>query len=135
MATFTTYAEVLTSEHPQMKAYVAGIKKNPPGRLIRDVLQDTGGAYEIMLRMSPSFQDKVRNVAELTKDETLRRVASQPEVVVSFEHLRHLDPDTTTIVLGFRLDYAPGEADRLGLRHEGPFDPRNTMYSGPGQQP
>ena len=127
MATFTTYAEILTPEHPQMKAYRAGIKKNPPGQLIKNVLQHTGGVYEITLRMSPEFQDKVRRVAELTKDDTLGRVAGQPEVVVPLEHLRHLNPDTTTIVFGFRLDFAPGEANRLGLRDEGPVDPRTTM--------
>lgn len=62
----------------------------------------------------------MRKVAELTSDDALGRIAGQPEVIVPFEHLRHLDPETTTIVLGFRLDYAPDEADRLGLRHEGP---------------
>jgi len=129
VATFTTYAEVLTPEHPQMKAYQAGIKKNPPGLLLKDVLQQTGGAYEMKLRMSPDFQDKVRRVAELTRDDALGRVAGQSEVIVPLEHLRHLDPDSTTIVAGFRLDYAPGEADRLGLRHEGPIDPRTTMRS------
>ncbi len=134
MATFTTYAEVLTPDHPQMKAYLAGIKKNPPGQLLKDVLQHTGGAYEITLRMSPDFQGNVRRVAELTHDEALSRVADQSEVVVPLEHLRHLDPDTTTIVFGFRLDYAPGEAARLGLRHEGPYDPRKTMRLD-GQQP
>ena len=127
MATFTTYAEVLTPEHPQMKAYQAGIKKNPPGQLLKDILQHTGGAYEITLGMSPHFQGTVRRAAQLTNDDALGRVAEQPEVIVPLAHLRHLDPDTTTIVFGFRLDYAPGEADRLGLRHEGPYDPRTTM--------
>lgn len=128
MARFTSYAEVLTPDHIQFKAYSAGIRKNPPGRLLADLLRKTGGAYEFQLDLPPAFRDDIRRVGELTTDQELLDIASQAKAPVSLEHLRHLDPQTTRIVFGHRLQYTPEESERLGLKHEGPYDPRNTIY-------
>jgi|ERR1022692_5131163 hypothetical protein len=130
MATFTAYAEILTPDHTQFKAYEAGIRKNPPGLLLQDVLRQTGGVYEIELDLPEKFREQIRQVAELTSDEKLIDIASLPKAPVSLEHLRHLDPRTTRIVCGHQLTYAPGESERLGLKHEGPYDPRNTIVTG-----
>ena len=127
MATLTAYAEILTPDHIQFKAYQAGIKKNRPGVLLADLLRQTGGVYEVQLDLSPRFQEEIRQVAELTSDEELLRIASFPKAPVSLEHLRHVDPRTTRIVLGHRLSYTQEESERLGFSHEGPYDPRNTI--------
>jgi hypothetical protein len=127
MARFTTYAEILTPDHAQMKAYTAGIQKNRPGLLLQGILERSGGAYETTTHISEKYREAIRKVAELTSDEKLLSVASLSEVVVSLEHLRHVDPQTTRIVLGWRLDYTAEESERLGLNHVGPYDPRNTI--------
>jgi hypothetical protein len=93
MATFRTCAEVLTPDHPLMK----------PGR--------AGGAYETTTPLSERFRDRVRAVAELTSDDELRRIAELPEVRVSLENCRQLDPQTR-IVMICRLDVSPAETPR-----------------------
>ena len=127
MATFRTYAELLTPDSIQYKAYKAGIKKNRPGRLLQDILDQTGGVYEIKHVLSDSFREEIRQVAELTSDEELLRIARLPSISVSLEHFRHADPKTTRIVLGHSLSYTQEESERLGLAHKGPYDPRNTI--------
>jgi hypothetical protein len=127
MATLTTYAEVVTPDLVQSKMYRAGIKKSPPGLLFADLLKQTGGVFEFQIDMSPEFRENVLRAARLTSDEELLHFASLPKVPISLEHLRHLDPRTTRVVVGIRLTYAPGESQRLGLKHEGPYDPRNTI--------
>jgi hypothetical protein len=127
MATFTVYAEILTPDHTQYKAYKAGIKKNPPGQLLQDILTKTGGVYEVDFPLSERFREEIRQVAELTSDAELLNIASLPSVPVPLEHLRGADPRTTRIVLGHELTYTAEESERLGLRHEGPYDPRNTI--------
>jgi len=130
VASFTTYAEILTPDHVQMKAYRSGIKKNPTGLLLQGILERTGGVYALKLELPEEFREKMRRVAELTSDEKLLRVANLSEMTVSLEHLRHVDPRTTHVVSGYRLNYTREESERLGLRHEGPFDPRNTIRLG-----
>jgi hypothetical protein len=128
MASFTTYAEILTADHAQMKMYIAGIKKNPPGLVLQDVLAQTGGVYRMNTGLPEEFREEIRKVAELTDDERLLDVASLPEVSVSLEHLRHLDPQTR-IVVGCRLKVTPEESTRLGLEYKGQIDPRTTIRS------
>jgi hypothetical protein len=127
MATFTAYAKVLTPDDIQYRAHEAGIVKNPPGTLLEEILDWTGGVYEVQLPLGVKLREDIRRVAELTSDEELRRIASQPTAPVSLEHLRHLDPRTTRIVLGHMLTYAEGESERLGLGHQGPYDPSKTI--------
>jgi hypothetical protein len=128
MAEYTAYAEVLTPDHLQYKAYAAGIKKNPPGVLLQDILEETGGAYRYEMYLSEEFRADLLEVARLTSDTALARVAALPKAPISLEHLRHLDPRTTRIVLGHRLNLTEEESRRLGVRHEGPHDPRDTIY-------
>lgn len=127
MAVFTVYAEVLTPEHAQMKAFTRGITKKLPGQTLRDILHQTGGVYETKGHFTPEFREQIRQVAELTSDEHLSAIAELPDVPISLDHLRGLDPETR-IVSGCRLTYEPGESERLGLVETEPPDPRTTFY-------
>lgn len=127
MATFRTYAEVLTPDHIQYKMYKAGIKKNPPGHLLQTLLERTGGVYEVQHVLPDRVKEEIRKVAELSSDQELLRIASLPRIPVSLEQFRHADPKTTRIVLGHILSYTEDESERLGLTHKGPLDPRNTI--------
>jgi hypothetical protein len=142
MATFTTYAEVLRLDHPMMKIYLASLTWRPsryrpagldrdmrvePGVVLGDLLQRTGGAYETTTRLVPKFREDIREIAELTSDDQLLSIAERPEVPVSLEHLRHLDPQTR-IIVGYRLDVTPAESPRLCRRLALPPDPRITLH-------
>ncbi len=142
MATFRTYAEVLRPDHPLMKnktrttswapsryrpAVVEEDMRAEPGVVLGDVLQQTGGTYETTTRLAPKFRDDIREIAELTSDDELLRIAELPEVPVSLEHLRHTDPQTRVLV-GYRLDVTPAESPRLRRRLALPPDPRITLH-------
>jgi hypothetical protein len=129
MAEFTAYAEILTPDSIQYRAYAAGIKKNPPGVLLQDILEETGGTYQYEMYLTDEFRALVLKVARLTSDSRLAHIASLTKAPVPLEHLRHADPRTTRIVLGHRLNLTATESRRLGLKHEGPYDPRNTIES------
>lgn len=111
---FSTYAEVLTPDHPLMKAYRDGSKKTP-GHLLRDVLSETGGRYEIMTEIPRRHREKMLQMATLTADSKLADAARATWIPVSLEHLRGHDPDTTRIVYGCRLDAEPGDPNLPGL--------------------
>jgi hypothetical protein len=142
MATFRTYAEVLGPDHPMMKNYKVAITWRPsryrpaeivqdmraePGVVLGDVLQRTGGAYETATRLTPKSREDIREIAELTPDDQLLRIAELPEVPVSLEHLRHVDPQTR-IVVGYRLDVTPAESPRLRRRLALAPDPGITLH-------
>ena len=142
MATFRTYAEVLRPDHPMMKNYARTTKWRPsayrpveveqamraePGVVLGDVLERTGGAYETTTRLTPKFREDIREIAELASDDQLLRIAELPEVPVSLEHLRHVDPQTR-IVVGCRLDVTPSESPRLRRRLAFPPDRRITLH-------
>jgi hypothetical protein len=93
-----------------------------PGVVLGDVLQQTDGVYETTTRMTPKF----REVAELTSDDQLLRIAELAEVPVSLEHLRQVDPQTR-ILIGYRLDVTPAESPRLRRRLTLPPDPAITL--------
>jgi hypothetical protein len=63
----------------------------------------------------PKFREDIREIAELTSDDELRRIAELAEVLVSLEHLRDMDPQTR-ILVGYRLDVTPAESPRLRRR-------------------
>jgi hypothetical protein len=63
------------------------------------------------------MRDDLREVAELTSDEDLRRIADLSEAPVPLGHLRHLDPQTR-IVMGARLDYTDQERQWLSRRRD-----------------
>jgi hypothetical protein len=109
MATFRTYAEVPAPDHPVMKL---GRKTNrPPGVVLADVLRQTGGVYQTTTPLTDKFREDLREVAELTSDDELRRIAELPEVPVSLENCRQLDPQTRVVVF-CRLDVSPAETPR-----------------------
>lgn len=127
MATFMAYAEILTRDDVTYKMYEAGIMKRLPGSLLEEMLKQTGGVYEIELPLGEKLQEEIRQVAELTSDQRLLEIASHPKASISLEQFRHLDPRITRIICGFSLIYEPGESERLGLKHEGPYDPQKTI--------
>ena len=98
-----------------------------PGVVLGDVLQRTGGAYETTTRLPPKLWEDLCEIAELTSDDELLRVSELPEVPVSLEHLRHVDPQTR-ILVGCRLDVSPAESPRLRRRLALPPDPRMTLH-------
>lgn len=142
MATFRTYAEVLRPDHPMMKNYTASLTWRPsryrpaeldrdmrtePGAVLGDLLQRTGGVYTTTTRLTPKFREDIREIAELTSDDQLRRIAELAEVPVSLEHLRHVDPQTR-IIVGYRLDVTPAESSRLRRRLALPPGPRIMLH-------
>jgi hypothetical protein len=142
MATFSTYAEVLLPDHPMMKIHQTASTWSPsryrsaeielamraePGVVLGDVLQRTGGVYETTTRLMPKFRDDIREIAELASDGELLRVAGLPEVPVSLEHLRHVDPQTR-IAVGYRLDVTAAESPRLRRRLAFPPDPGIALH-------
>jgi len=98
----------------------------PPGVVLGDVLQRTGGTYETTTRLTPKFREDLREIAGLTLDGKLRRMVELPEMPVSLEHLRGLDP-LIRILVGYRLDVTPAESPRLRRRLALPPDPRITL--------
>ena len=111
MATFRTYAEVLKPDHSLMKPGRVAVGGGPPGVVLADVLRRTGGVYETTTPLTAKFRDDIREVAELTSDDELLRIAEFPEAPVSLENCRQLDPQTR-IVMFSRLDVSPAETPR-----------------------
>ena len=111
MATFSTYAEVLRPDHVMMKMYRAGVEKQHPGIVLADLLRQTGGAYETTTPLTERFRGYIREVAELTADDELLRIAELSEVPVSLENCRQLDPQTRVVMFS-RLDVSPAETPR-----------------------
>lgn len=126
MATFEVYAEVLTPDNPLMKMFRAGVKKNLPGETLQDVLRRSGGEYKTSTPMPSKVRERILQVAELTADKRLRAIAELDEIPVSLEHLRDVDPQTR-ILVGGRLELAPGESQRLGWGLKGSPDPRRSI--------
>jgi hypothetical protein len=96
-----------------------------PG-VVGELLQRTGGAYEATTPLTLKFREDIREIAELISDDELLRIAKLPEVPVSLEHLRYVDPQTR-IVVGYRLDVTPAESPRLRRRLALPPDPGITL--------
>jgi len=65
-----------------------------PRVVLGDMLEQTGGVYETTTRLTPKLREDIREIAELTSDDQLLAVSELPEVPVSLEHLRHVDPQT-----------------------------------------
>ncbi len=111
MATFRTYAEVLTPDHHLMKMCKKGIQQQLPGVVLADVLKRTGGVYEATTPLTAKFRGDIRAAAELTCDDQLLAVAERAEAPVSLEDCRRLDPQTR-IAMFSRLDVSPAETPR-----------------------
>jgi hypothetical protein len=93
-----------------------------PGAVLSDLLRQAGGVYETTTRLMPKFREDIREIAELTSDDRLRRIAELPEVPVPLEHIRDADPQTR-ILVGYRLAVTPAESPRLRRRLALPPDP------------
>lgn len=101
-----TFAEVVTPEIEDGLA--AGGSPRPQGRLLREVLGETNGQYKCVL---DGFSDRIlaglrRHVAEVD-DPSAREALETGRLVIPFEHLRGLDPETTRIRLGFSFGRHP----------------------------
>jgi hypothetical protein len=127
VAEFSSYAEIVTPEHPLQKMYAAGISSRPPGRRLSDILAETGGVYQMDLPIARKMRKDIRQVAELSSDKELLAIADRGTFPVSFEEFRGKDPETI-IVYGHYLNYT--EEEMMQLRSEDPpdLDPRKTMY-------
>jgi hypothetical protein len=121
------YKAVITSRPSRWPADIEQDMRVEPGVVLGDVLERTGGVYETTTRLMPKFREDIREIAELTSDDELRRASELPEVPVSLEHLRHVDPQTR-ILVGYRLDVSPAESPRLRRRMALPPDPRITLH-------
>lgn len=130
MATFRTYAEVLTPDHHLMRMYQKGIQEELPGVVLADVLRRTGGVYETTMPLTAKFRDDIRAAAELTSDDRLLAVAELAEAPVSLENCRQLDPQTR-IAMFSRLDVSPAETPRWRRIPPGgiPATPRHGIDS------
>ena len=128
MATFSTYAEVLRPDHVMMKMYRAGVEKQHPGVVLADLLRQTGGAYETTTPLTDKFRGYIREVAELTADDELLRIAELSQVPVSLENCRQLDPQTRVVMFS-RLDVSPAETPRWRRIPPGgiPASPRSDV--------
>jgi hypothetical protein len=109
MATFSTSAEVLTPAENPLKRGQG--KVLPRGFVLADALRQTGGGYQTAIPMSGKFRDCIRAVAQLTSDDELLRIAEPPEVPVSLENFRQLDPQTRFVTV-CRLDVSAAETPR-----------------------
>jgi hypothetical protein len=126
MATFSTYAEVLTHDHPLIKL---GRRMNRlPGVLLADILRQSGGAYETTIPLTEKFRRCIREVAELTSDDELFRIAELSEVPVSLENCRQLDPQTR-VGMFCRLEVTPEDTPRWRRIPPGgiPTTPRSEL--------
>lgn len=126
MATFRTSAEVLTPDHPWMK--LGRIANQPLGAVLADLLRQTGGAYKTTTPLTEKFRGYIREIAELTSDDELLRIAELPEVPVSLENCRQLDPQTRVVIIS-RLDVSPAETPRWRRIPPGgiPATPRSDL--------
>jgi hypothetical protein len=127
MARFQAFVKPLTPDDPAAKLFAAGITSKPVGETLGELLERTGGAYEVTLTLGDPFREDIRRAAALTADSGLAAIAQNGEVRIPFEHLRGVDLETRVVVRGL-LVWDPGEAARLGRVHQGPFNPRDGVF-------
>lgn len=94
------FAHVVTGQLARDRE-AAGVP-NWEGRLLSEVLEETGGRYEIVLDSFPDgvLADLQRQI-DVEDDPIARRVLETGRLAVPFENLPGLDPATTRIALGF----------------------------------
>lgn len=101
-----TFARVVTEEMARGRE-AAGVG-NWPGRLLSDVLEETGGRFEYVL---DSFPDRVladlQRLVDEEDDPAARQLLETGRLVVPFENLRLHDPATTRVALGFSFGRHP----------------------------
>lgn len=101
-----TYAEVVTPA--TARGLAAGGSPQPNGRLLSEVLEETRGQYTCVL---DGFSDRIlaglRRHVDDTDDPAARAALETGRLVIPFEHLRGLDPETTRVRLGFSFGRHP----------------------------
>lgn len=107
------FVEIFTPDHPMINAAGGGV--NFAGHLLRDVLRENGGRYEVATELPDRDRDSILQTAERTANRRLAAQVSSNKFVVSLEHLRDLNPDTTRIVYGLRLHKEPGDGETPGF--------------------
>lgn len=128
MARFQAFVKLLTPDDPAMKMLAAGVHtKQQVGTTLGELLQRTGGVYEVTVKLGDGMRKDMRQAAQLTGDSELAAIAQNEEIQISFEHLRGLDPETRVIVRK-ALIWGPGEAARLGRTYQGEFDLTKGMF-------
>jgi hypothetical protein len=122
MAMFRAYAKVLEPDDPTMRIYEAGLRACPgePGMPLAEVLRRSGGVYQTTTPLIPHMRDDIRELAELTSDAELLKIAELTEVPVSLEYLRGLDPQTRIII-------SPNSAMRATKRLRSALPPGHAM--------
>ncbi|GAA0382760.1 hypothetical protein GCM10009530_36960 [Microbispora corallina] len=106
MARFTSHAEAVDEDHWATRAFRDGSIPRLPGRLLGDVLRETGGVYELTLPLTDRFRGMLTRAAAFSEaNRHLLRVAGQTTVVISLEHLRGLDPAVTRVMCGCRIEF------------------------------
>jgi len=128
MATFSTYAEALRPDHVMMKMYRAGVEKQHPGVVLADLLRQTGGAYETTTPLTDKFRGYIREVAELTADDELLRIAELSEVSVSLETSARWTRKPASSCFS-RLDVSSAETHGGGGSRPAAFSPRCGLTS------
>ena len=121
------YATVLTSDYVAARMFRAGKLDRPPGRPLAEYLTETGGVYAFDMPLDPRLRQKIAELARLNGDPDLRAAAEREYFTVSLDHLRGLDPDTTRMVVGIRLDYSEEDAARFNLKDPNPPDPKDMV--------
>lgn len=96
-----TYAEVVTPEIARELAAAGG--PHPEGRLLGDVLDETGGSYVFDGDIPDRVMAGLRRHVNEVDDPAARRILQTGRLVIPFEHLRGLDPATTRIRIGFSV--------------------------------
>lgn len=127
MATLATYAEVVTAESLSTQLFRAGIRKSPPGMLLKDILTVSGGEYRGVVELPAPIQQHFRDIAAVSGDAEIARIADAGRLVVPLDQFQGMDPETTRIAFGYKIGVTPEESARLGLKHTGPYDPRTTL--------
>ena len=114
MVAILEVADVISAEHP-----LAGVVKpngEPAGRLLRDLLAEVGESDSVVIPVPDADRAKLARLARLTGNASHKEMAENRERVISIKHLKRLDPDTTRVMVGYRIDWTYDEALKLGLR-------------------
>ncbi len=108
------------------------IENDEYGAFVRRAYGRRDGDVEALALMPGLAEEIDTAIAEAVKGlrgcgYSWAEIGSRPEVPVSLEHLRHVDPQTR-ILVGYRLDVTPAESSRLRRRLALPPDPRITLH-------
>lgn len=104
-----TFAEVFTPDHPVARA--RGADPGFDGRLLGDVLREHGGRYEALTELPDDARDSIAAAARRTGNDWLAELVASNRFVVSLEHLRDYDPQTTRIVYGVHVHQEPADGE------------------------